>query len=298
MGRKQGSSAKSAKPLDTARRWVSDLSGLVSPPDVCIKVFDLVDSPGTTSKDLGEIIGKDPNLTAQLLRVVNSPAFSPQARIETISRAVTVVGIHELYSLIIAVSAVKTFNKIPKGLINIDTFWRHSIFSGLIGRSLAQRCAILHPERLFIAGLLHDIGSMVMYHRIPETACEILLNADGDEEHLYRVEQEGLGFTHADLGAMLMEQWRLPDTLIEAVRCHHEPEQALSAPMETAIVHISNILANRSGIGSFVENSEIEGQISEHTLNVLNIDPDTFDANDLIGEAGRRFTATVDQFQV
>lgn len=288
-----------AEAYEVAGTWVQDVAGLVSPPDVCIKIFDIIDSPGTTSKDIGQIISQDPNLTAQLLRLVNSPAFFPGKKVDTISRAVTIVGIHELYSLIIAVSAVKTFHNIPKNIVNIDTFWRHSLYTGLICRILSQRCNVLHPERLFVAGLLHDIGNMVIYNRIPEIARDLLQQSKGNEDTLYRAEMKSLGFTHADLGYLLLKRWNLPDTLREAVRWHHEPAKAPdTAPIEACLLHIGNALANRSEIGGFIEFTQGNDQIDPCVWSTLHINEQAFDAEGVIGEAGQLFAATASLFNI
>jgi putative nucleotidyltransferase with HDIG domain len=103
----------------------------------------------------------------------------------------------------------------------MDTFWRHSMFTALIARGFAKRCRILHPERLFIAGLLHDIGSLVIYNRLPEVARDIILIADGDENALYEAKTRELGFGHPELGALLLELRNIPKPLQNAVRHHH-----------------------------------------------------------------------------
>jgi putative nucleotidyltransferase with HDIG domain len=237
---------------DTARRWIRDVSSLVSPPDICIRVFELVESNKATAQALGEIIGCDPSLTARLLRLVNSSFYQFSRRIDTVSRAITVVGISELYNLVIAVSAVKSFSRIPSFVLNIDTFWRHSISCGILARMLARRCGVLHPERLFVAGLLHDVGSLLIYNRAPETARDLVLAARGNETILHRTERKAFGFSHAELGGMMLDQWHLPEALQQAVCHHHDPSAAAThGRLEAAIVHIADALANHSEQGAF-----------------------------------------------
>ena len=181
-------------PSDRAAELVHDVSGFVSPPDICLRVFELLQSPTASARDFGEVINRDPALCTRLLKMVNSPFYGFARRVETVSRAVAIIGVRELYNLVIAVSAVTSFNRISNVLVNMDTFWRHSIFTGLIARRLARRCGILHPERLFIAGLLHEVGSLVMFHRLPDTMKELLMLADGDEQVLHRGEVRHIGF--------------------------------------------------------------------------------------------------------
>lgn len=245
---------------DTARRWIKDIASLVSPPDICIRVFELVESNKATAQSLGEIIGCDPSLTARLLRLVNSSFYQFPRRIDTVSRAITVVGISELYNLVIAVSAVKSFSRIPSFVVNIDTFWRHGISCGILARVLAKRCGVLHPERLFVAGLLHDIGSLLIYNRVPETARDLVLAARGNEGILHRTERKALGFSHAELGGMMLEQWNLPEALQQAVCHHHDPAGAAThGRMEAAIVHIADALANHSEQGAF--SAEVSAEV-------------------------------------
>jgi putative nucleotidyltransferase with HDIG domain len=245
--------ANDRNPLPTADSLVSSVSTLVSPPDICIKMTELLQSPDCSVQDLGEVVLRDPNLTARLLRLVNSASVGLRVKVDTVSRAITMIGTRELYNMVLSISAVRTFKNLPSPLVNMDIFWRHSIYTGLLARLLAKRCGVLHPERLFIGGLLHDVGSLVLYRTLPEVSTELLLTAQGDELTLSHAEADVLGFTHAELGARLLAAWRLPDTLVEAVGHHHDPARAVAAPLEAAIVHIAEVLANRSGVGGFCD---------------------------------------------
>lgn len=279
--------------LQIAESLISDVSGLISPPDVCLRVAELVQCDTSSADDIGEVIIRDPNLTARLLRLVNSSFYGFRSKIDTVSRAVTVIGIRDLQSLVMAISAVKSFSNVPNKLVNMDTFWRHSIYTGLIARSLARRCSVLHPERLFIAGLLHDIGSLILYCRLHEIARDLLLVADGDEEVFYRAELETLGFSHADLGAMLLARWQIPENLQEAVRDHHDPASASKYGMEAAILHVANLLANRSGIGGFCETPKPVSGINAEALAALRTAGLELDEDAVIGEAGLQFADTM-----
>ena len=197
-------SIDSSRGLGLAESLVADVAGLVSPPDICVKIGELIQDPKASTQSIGEIIIRDPNLTGRLLRLVNSSFYGLRTKVDTVSRAITVVGTRDLYALVLAISAVKSFSHLPNKLVNMDTFWRHSLYTALIARILAGRVDVLHPERLFVGGLLHDIGSLVVYSRLHELAREILLTAKGDEEVFYHMEMEMLGFSHADLGSLLL----------------------------------------------------------------------------------------------
>ena len=280
-------SIDSSRGLGLAESLVADVAGLVSPPDICVKIGELIQDPKASTQSIGEIIIRDPNLTGRLLRLVNSSFYGLRTKVDTVSRAITVVGTRDLYALVLAISAVKSFSHLPNKLVNMDTFWRHSLYTALIARILAGRVDVLHPERLFVGGLLHDIGSLVVYSRLHELAREILLTAKGDEEVFYHMEMEMLGFSHADLGSLLLAQWRMPEALQDAVACHHAPAKA-----RTAILHISNVLANRSGLGGYCEMGECLSAIDERALEVLGLAPGNLAETEITGEAGLQFADT------
>jgi len=276
----------------TAEQWVAQVSGLVSLPDVCGRLFEMLQSRDTSAREIGEVISRDPNLTARLLRIVNSAFYNFSRRIDTVSRAIIIIGDRELFNLVLAVSAVKSFAGIPNTLINMDTFWRHSIYSGLIARNLAKRCRVLHSERLFVAGLLHDIGSLVLYNRAPGVARELLMVAQGDEETLHQAEREALGFSHADLGGLLLDKWMLPVALRDAVRCHHDPAAAADGAFEAAIVHIADVFACRSELGALFEEPAADVEIKDCAWQTIGLSPAQVDEEQVIGEAGLQFAET------
>ncbi|HFD92273.1 MAG TPA: HDOD domain-containing protein [Gammaproteobacteria bacterium] len=287
-----------AQPQDdkTASSWVNEVSGLVSPPDVCIKVFDLIESQNPSAATIGEVVSRDPNLSLRLLKIVNSSYYNFSSKIDTVSRAIAVIGISELYSMVIAITAVKTFSHIPHNVVNMDTFWRHSLYTAVISRLLAKRLNVLHPERLFVAGLLHDIGSLILYHRAPETAKELLIQSEGDEEALHQAENEAFGFSHAAIGALLMKLWHLPDPICDAVANHHQPSVAKQGTMETAIIHMANALANHTEIGAFCELPMTELTIDAACWPQLGIKPDDLDQETLLEEAGQQFADMISIF--
>ena len=275
---------------EIATKWIEQVKGLVSPPDICIRIFELIESQTASTKQLGDVISQDPNLSARLLKIVNSPYYHFSNRIDTISRAITVIGIRELSSLVLAVSATKTFSNIPNELVNIDTFWRHSIYTALISRELAQRCDILHPERLFVAGLMHDIGSLIIYNRVPDIARAILIQSNGNEQELYKLEKKLLMTNHAHVGGMLLNSWLLPKILRDAVMFHHEPGLCETAPVEAAIVHIAEALANASIIGGFSSEACGQDEIDPAAWSAIRINEADMDVDELIGAAGLQFT--------
>lgn len=216
---------------------------LVSLPEVVTRVCELIADPRTSASDIGQVIGQDPALTARLLRVVNSPFYGFPSSIDTVSRAVTVVGTTELLDLVLAASVVRLFPGIPPELVDMDAFWRHSAYAGVVARVLAARRRMPNIERYFVAGLIHDIGSLVLYRAVPEQAAQALALARERELPLHLAEREIMGCDHAAVGAELMHAWNMPPVLEEAVGCHHEPQRAHAFPQETAIVHLADVIS-------------------------------------------------------
>lgn len=216
---------------------------LASLPEVVMRTIDLINDPDTSANEIGQVLSEDPSLTARLLKIVNSPFYGFPSRIDTVSRAITVIGTLELLDLILATSVIKTFRGIPTELVDMDSFWEHSLYTGVIARILAGRMRAPNTERYFVAGLLHDIGALAMYCQIPDSAAHALRRAREEITPLHVIEQETLGFDHGEVGGELMRIWRLPDSLAEAVRHHHLPTRAEQHPLETAIVHLADVIA-------------------------------------------------------
>jgi len=276
---------------DSVVALLDDVEGLVSPPGVCLRLFELIHGPTTGVKDIAAVVGVDPNMTSRLLRLANSSFYNFARKIDTISRAVAVIGTAELYQLVLSVSAVKSFSSIPNELVKMDTFWRHSVYTGLLARALAIRLNVLHPERLFVSGLMHDIGSLVLYHQRPDAMRDILLVAEGDEEVLYQAELDTFSLSHATVAGYLMEQWQLPEELIDAVTWHHQPERAEKARMEAHILYLANHLVNESEQGNFMGSPRADIQLPQALLDVIGLQEDElFFAFE---EAAEQFPATI-----
>lgn len=243
-----------------ATELVQEVNRLFSLPEVCTRLQEMLENPHHSSMDLGKVISQDPDLTARLLKIVNSSFYGYAGRIDTINRAVTVIGISELLVLILGASSVMTFNKIPGSLINMADFWRHSVYCGVVAKQLAKRCHVLHHERLFVAGLLHDVGKLILCMKLPEKMRIVLAQAYDNEVPSYEIEKNEFGFDHAELGGLLLKTWQLPDSLCQAISYHHQPSAAESPSIEAAIVHIANAithLAEDEASGShFMDNTD------------------------------------------
>ena len=275
-----------------AQTLIDDLSPIVSPPDVMLKINDLLRDDRAGIEDFAAVVIRDPGLTARLLRLVNSPYYGMPQRIDTVSRAVMLIGMRELQKLVCSICAIETFSRLSSAVTNMNSFWRHGVYTGLMGQAIAKRLRVLHPERLFVAGLLHDIGTLLINRRYPEIAEETIRASRGDEHLLRALEQQELGFDHAQLGGLMLTNWRLPPTIADAIGYHHAPQDAERAPVDAAILHVADTIANFSGTGSFSEMVSPVGDFDRQALTALGL-PVDFDADELMDEVDRQFVETI-----
>jgi putative nucleotidyltransferase with HDIG domain len=169
-------------------------------------------------------------------------------------------------------------------------FWRHSVYCGVVAQLLADRCHVLHSERLFVAGLLHDIGKLIISHRLPEETREILQRVQSEERPDYEIEQELLGFDHADVGGELLRTWQMPVTLANAVQYHHQPQNAEEAPIDVALTHIANAMTVMAEQGQEIEG--IAQTIKPQAWTTVGLDDSVMD--EIYRDAGSLFTEALE----
>lgn len=252
-----------------ARALVAEATKLFSLPDIYFQLSEMINDPRFSLTDIGKVIAKDPALSARLLRVVNSPFYGFQSRIDTISRAIAVVGVDDLYHLVVATCVVDSFGKIPCELVDMTAFWMRSIHCGVVSRLLAKQSMVLHSERLFLAGLLHDIGSLVLYQKMPDESLKVLLATRRDRRLLADFEREIIGFTHADVARELIKSWGLPESLYEAIGCYLHPESAQVHKLDAYLLNLAARLVDGSQRGVPVE--ETAAEFPEHAFAVVRL---------------------------
>jgi HD-like signal output (HDOD) protein len=222
---------------------------LSSPPLIYQRLVEVINHPRGGAADVAKVVMEDTALTARLLKVVNSAFFSFPRPVETVTQAVTVVGTSQIRDLALATSVVELFQDVPPELINMDGFWRHSLACGTGARVLASLRREGNVERFFVAGILHDLGKLIIYQSCPEESRTILEEARAGKTLIHLAERNVLGFDHGTVGDALLTQWNMPSSLREALRYHHNPRRADRYPVETAAVHVADIFSNALGFG-------------------------------------------------
>lgn len=236
----------------TPQELVAGIKDLVTLPEVALRIAGMVDDPSSSSADIGRAISQDAALTARLLRIANSPAFGQHGKIATISRAITVLGVRQVRDLTVGLTAVRTFDGIGNELVTMESFWRHSFLCAVAAGQIAGRRGRNPDDSPFVAGLLHDVGQLILFSRVPQLARQALLMSvdSADDRGLFLCEREILGFDHGAVGVALAKNWGMPRSLQECIEFHHEPERSQEFPLEVATVHIANSVAVLAEIGS------------------------------------------------
>jgi HD-like signal output (HDOD) protein len=230
-----------SKSIDPAS-LVSGKVELATLPEVYTRLLAALQSEKTSAQELAAIIGQDPSLAAKLLKLVNSPAYASRLPIDTIGRAVSMVGQKELLTLVLGLAACNAFSDIAPEVCDMRAFWRHASACGVYANLLAAACPGTAPDRVFVGGLLHDIGQLVILRKLPAAAGRALLLSRVEGLPMSEAETAVLGFDHTAVGRALVGSWHFPPSLTAMIADHHLPDGRPEA-RETALVHIADILA-------------------------------------------------------
>lgn len=228
------------------RELLDDIGELTSLPEVVLKINELVNSANASVAEIAAVIGQDPGLSTRILRVANSAMYGGSRKVDSIQRAVMLLGTKLIRDLVLTTSAAKVFSGIPNNIISVEDFWHHSLYCALLARSLAELSHSVNKDTMFTAGLLHDIGHLVLFNRAPLQAHDaIMLTIQGEANlELYQAEQQVLGYDHAELGAELARKWNLPELLVSCIAYHHNLHSPSEHIQAVAQIHIANAIAS------------------------------------------------------
>ncbi len=263
-------------------------------PDVYYEFKEAMDDPEGAFDDISSIISKDPGLSVRLLRIVNSAYFGFPSKIETISHAIGVVGLEQLNNLVISTVIMERFRGIPNSVINMESFWKHSIACGLGAKIISSYTGESNKEKFFVAGLLHDIGRLIIALTAPFNILSVFMRCKSENISLQDSERDILGFTHAEVGSHLLKTWGLPVFLQEVIGNHHQPEKTSKFRKEASIIHVADHLVNGLKLGSSGENLP-PFPLSQSAWKILEL-PNHKSQESLCNEINKQFSSTLQVF--
>ena len=222
-------------------------------PHVLVKLNEVLADPESSADDVAQVISLDPAVSTNILRIVNSAYYGLQVRVSSVNLAVSIMGFNMTKKVALKAAVFSVFAKDKnKTFAHFDPkdFWQHSIYSGVLARVLGQASdnfSGVHPEDLYICGLLHDIGKIILLENACDAFESILEQAVKTGTPCAEIEQDKLGYTHADVGSVLAIKWFLPEDLTIAIRYHHAPDRDPFHKTLSSLICLAEQLAIREG---------------------------------------------------
>lgn len=248
---------QTAGPSTNILGLVNNTIELPTMPEVLLKLNDVMADPDSSAEHVANVVSKDPAVATNILRIVNSAYYGLQVRVSSISLAISVMGFNMTKKVALKAAVFSVFGKRRDKIQHFDplAFWRHAIFTGVAARALGGSSALFastHAEDIYIAGLLHDIGKIIMMEKAAPKYLAMLRKAAQGKRPEIEVEQEDFGFTHSDVGSVLAIKWFLPEELAIAIRYHHAPSRDPFHRSLSSLIHLADQLAWRAGNPSTV----------------------------------------------
>ncbi len=236
--------------LEEIKERIQNIGSLPTLPKVATEVISMAGNPDVSIKEIASIISQDPSLSAKILKVANSAFYGLKQRVASIQLALVILGLNKIKNLVIGISVFKTFPIRPgRPTFDREKFWEHSVGCGQIAKILATLLGCEMDGEEFVAGLLHDVGKIVLDQFFHDEFTKVVDLTFEKDIPMIEAEKEVLGTTHAEIGSWLAEDWKLPLSLVEAITYHHEPQKAALNPTLTSLVRLSDLFCKAKGIG-------------------------------------------------
>jgi HD-like signal output (HDOD) protein len=229
---------------ESLRRQLARLKTVPTLPKVMERVVSALEDPDVDFERVADLIEIDQALTSQILRLANSAFYSAQGAVSRVSQALVVLG------AVVSRSVLLSTTVLDIRRVKLTGFWEHSLGCAVAAGALAKATGRGQPEEVAAAGLLHDLGKVVLYKEMPDAFEDIVGRAAAEGKSFRDVERAVLGVDHGEIASWLVEKWRFPACLAEPIAFHHQPARAMVAKDETALVHVANVLVRGLGYGS------------------------------------------------
>lgn len=248
--------------------YASKASDVFVLPDAVTRIKKLIEDESSTMQDIADVVNFDPALTSQVLKMANSALYKFPNKIDTISKAVQVIGTNSMYDLVVAYGVAKTFGSIDSGVIDLDKFWEQSVGCALLAKYFADKLGCKESEKLFVAGLLHNIGELIIVQFNPEVA-KVCATFNESETPL-QLQMQQMESSYAEIGATLIKMWGIPSSIYGPInKLHFTQHEAES--IEEKILQLSYVLAlDNTNQEFYPGNANLEPVMYEK----LNLEPD------------------------
>jgi HD-like signal output (HDOD) protein len=256
-----------AENLDVRIKHLRDLPTL---PTILVKCDEMLKDPNVSCSDLAGVIRSDQAISSKILKLVNSAFYGLPGKVSTISQAIVILGFNTVRNIVLSLSV---FDLLPKdadcGDFEMSKLWEHSMGCAVVSRVIGQKTRIKGPEEAFIAGLLHDIGKVVIAKLFFQDFLDIIRITHTERVLFLDAEQRVLGTAHTQIGEILATHWTLPPALTEAISLHHYAAPHVNSPRLVAITHLADIIARGLHMGS--GGDPVIPEVSETAWNTLNM---------------------------
>ena len=236
------------------RRVLKRVNDIPSLPQFVIDTLKKLDDPKSSAQDVADKLSRDEGLVLRILRLANSAYYGLPRRLTGVSEAISLLGFKTVKSIVLAASVYKFMDGSFTGYaLDRGELWKHSLSVAFASRYLAKKIKGLDDEEAYVAGMVHDIGKIVLNDYVRFGYGIIAKLVEDDQVPFMDAERQVLGFDHAQVGGLIMEQWNLPETYMLAARYHHSPwelpEESKAHQVFVDVIHVANILCLMLGVG-------------------------------------------------
>ncbi len=258
--------------MENASQLIKNIKEFSTLPTVYSSLLDILADPKSTAQDIANIITCDQASTMKVLKVVNSPFYGFSGQIDTVSRAIVILGFNEIYNLILASYIMDFFLK-KEAVLDFRPvdFWGHSIAVGIATRLIGQTQGLPNQENFFVTGVLHDIGKLVFFEYSEDQFAAALALSKRTQQSLHVAEMTVFGMDHSETGALIAERWRFPSSIIQAIRHHQIGIVPGKSDGLTAAVHLGNILCRALELG--YPGDDFIPQPNPEAMDIINAHP-------------------------
>lgn len=258
---------KNSEAKERIKKQLSNIGSLPSVPHIITEVSALLDSDRTSAADLCKVISKDQAIVAKILAVANSPLYGLPRRVSTIEFAVVIIGFEHMRNILVALSLVEAFKSRSTSTWDHQAYWMHSLLTATAAKRIADDLRYPKSGEVFTAGLLHDLGLVVLQRYMKNDFETILNNVESQQMRHLNAEEQVLNYTHQDIAEYLLERWNFPPYIIEAVLFHHKPSLAENGKVLASLIHLADYMTQRLEIAAF--NWDSNYSFDENVIDIL-----------------------------